>query len=310
MSSSNLRTHSTPNPPDHSGRGFTIIQLAVCLAVLMFALAVLIPALKRQMGSASSTRCIENLREIQRGLNQYTFDNGWWPERQVRTQAGLIKDSNVWVDLVLEGEYVSEATAFICPGDINAPRRDSAPQEFLRRQIADGPSYGLNQLFWREYDVAPSDDVVGVLRKPSEPSKTILLADLGPDIPGGELPKNEAEQRRIIERARDAGRLVPDDGFRLGAVRPPASWLTARHGRTINLIAQGGNAVAAGHDVSEMMDSVPAEYYDDCATKDCTFCNRFRAPHYDFSKSDLYWWTGPYYAVPDAPPPAQEAEDP
>ncbi len=307
--SRNLRTPSTPHLPDHSGRGFTIIQLAICLAVLMFALAVLIPAMKRQMGLASSTRCRENLREIHQGLIAYRADHSWWPERQVRTQAGLIKDSNVWVDLILDDKYVSKASRFICPGDINAPRRDSAPQEFLHRQIADGPSYGLNQLIWREYGVAPSDDV-GLSRKTGKPSETILLADMGPDIPDRELPKNEAEQRRIIERARDAGRLVPDDGFRFGAVRPPASWLTARHGRTINLIAQGGNAVAAGHDVSEMMDGVPADYYDDCATGTCTFCNVFRAPHYDFSESDLYWWTGPYYAVSDPPPAAQENEAP
>lgn len=307
--SRNLRTPSTPHLPDHSGRGFTIIQLAICLAVLMFALAVLIPARKRQMGLASSTRCRENLREIHQGLIAYRADHSWWPERQVRTQAGLIKDSNVWVDLILDDKYVSESSRFICPGDINAPRRDSSPQEFLHRQIADGPSYGLNQLIWREYGVAPSDDV-GLSRKTSNPSETILLADMGPDIPDRELPKNEAEQRRIIERARDAGRLVPDDGFRFGAVRPPASWLTARHGRTMNLIAQSGNADAAGHGVSEMMDGVPADYYDDCATGTCTFCNVFRAPHYDFSESDLYWWTGPYYPVPDPSPPAQVNEAP
>ena len=198
----------------------------------MFALAVLIPALKRQMGSASSTRCMENLREIHTGLRSYRLDNGWWPERQVRTQAGLIKDSNVWVDLVIGDEYVSEASRFICPGDINAPRRDSAPQEFLHRQIADGPSYGLNQLFWREYGVAPSDDV-GLLREPSEPSETILLADMGPDIPGGELPKNEAEQRRVIDR-RIPTSTPPPESLRAWlrrdwsrAKNPESGWSTA-----------------------------------------------------------------------------------
>ena len=94
----------------------------------MVPLALLIPALKRQMGSASATRCMENLREIHGGLRNYWMANSAWPERQVRTQAGLIKDSNVWVDLVIGEEYVSEASRFICPGDINAPRRDSAPQ--------------------------------------------------------------------------------------------------------------------------------------------------------------------------------------
>jgi len=308
MLSRNLRTQNTPHLSDHSGRGFTIIQLAICLAVLMFALAVLIPALKRQMGSASSMRCMENLRKIHAGLSSYHLANNWWPERQVRTQAGLIKDSNVWIDLILDDEYVSEASRFMCPGDINAPRRDSAPQEFLHRQVANGPSYGLNQLTWREYGVAPSDDA-GLLRKPSEPSETILLADLGPDIPSGDLPKNEAEQRRIVERARDGGRLVPDDGFRFGAVRPPGSWLTARHGRTINLMAWDGHAVAA-QNVAELMAGVPAVYYDDCATEGCTFCMVFRAPHYDFSTSKMYWWTGLYYPAPDPPPPAEANEDP
>ncbi len=57
------------------------------------------------------------------------------------------------------------------------------------------------------------------------------------------------------------------------------------------------------------MAGLPDDYYDDCATGECTFCNVFRAPHYDFSKSNLHWWTGLYYA-PDPPSPAPEHEDP
>lgn len=278
-------------------RGFTLVQLVICVAGIMGMMLLLIPALKRQISSANATMCMSNLNVIYEGLTSYGMDNGgWWPERQVGTQAGLIKDSNVWINLIAVDKYVDEISRFTCPGDINAPRRDSMTEEFLRRQIGNAPSYGLNQLTWREHDVAPSDDP-GIKREPAFPARTILLADLGPDIPEGDLPKDEVERRRILELARDAGRLVADDGFRLGAVRSPGSWLTARHGRTINLMAMGGNvSVGKSHDVSKMMTELPEKYYDDCATGpgECTFCNVFHAAHYDFSGSGLYWWTGQY----------------
>ena len=274
-------------------RGFTITQLAVCVAAMMLGLVFMIPTMKLKLGQASATGCQENLGKIYSGLYTYAYDNnGWWPERQVRTQAGLIKDSNVWISLLWDRRYVDDISRFTCPGDPNATRRDSMPQEFLRRQIAHAPSYGLNQLTWREQGVSPSDDP-GIKREPTLPARTIMLADLGPDLPEGDLPKQEAQRRKILELVRDAGRLVADDGFRMGVVNPPGSWLTARHGRTINLMAMGGN-VMRSHEVTELMGSVPENYYDDCATGNCTFCNVFHVVHYDFSKAGLYWWTGPY----------------
>ncbi len=289
----NLRTQSISKPSDRLKHGFTIMQLIVCVAAMMLGLVFFIPTMKHQIGSASSSRCMENLSKIYIGLYMYERENGgWWPERQVHTQAGLIKDSNVWISLITDRRYVDDISRFTCPGDPNAPRRDSMPQEFLRRQISYAPSYGLNQLAWREYAVAPSDDP-GIRRAPSRPERTIMLADLGPDLAEGDLPKNESERRKVLAQARDAGRLVADDGFRLGVVNPPGSWLAARHGRSINLMAMGGH-VSKSHDVTDLMATVPETYYDDCATGNCTFCNVFRAPHYDFSTSDLYWWTGPY----------------
>ena len=293
MLARNIQMQSALQPPGRCRRGFTLTQLTVCVAAMMLGLVFFVPAMKHRIGSASSTRCMENLRKIYDALYMYERDNdGWWPERQVWTQAGLIKDSNVWISLLAERRYIDDINRFTCPADPNAPRGDSLPMEFLRRQIAYAPSYGLNQLTWREYAVAPSDDS-GIRRKPSEPARTILLADLGPDFAERDLPKEESARRRVLEAARDAGRLVADDGFRIGLVAPPPPWLTPRHGRVINLMAMGGN-VSKSHDATKLMSGVPESYYDDCATGNCTFCNVFRAPHYDFSSSKLYWWTGPY----------------
>lgn len=274
-------------------RGFTLAQLTLCVAVIMAALFIAIPALKHRMGQVTSAICAQNLNQVYLALRLYRADNAeFWPEKHIRTQADLVRDSNVWVDLVAEVRYINSLNRFVCPEDPNAPRLESSTQESFRRQVANAPSYGLNQLTWRDYDLAPTDDP-GVRRDPASPVRTILVADMGPDIPQKQLPENENDRRAVLESLRDAGRLVADDGFRVGVVRPPGSWLTPRHGPAINLMAMDGNVMRT-HDVRRMVAQPPGAYYDDCATKDCTFCNVFRTAHYDFSSSKLHWWTGAY----------------
>ena len=93
--------------------------------------------------------------------------------------------------------------------------------------------------------------------------------------------------------------IVERDGFRIGVVRPPGSWLTTRHNQFSNLMAMDGHT-SIRHSVKKLVTTVPEPYYDDCATGECTFCNIFRAPHYDFSASELFWWTGRYEQAPPA----------
>lgn len=284
--------HVCKRPVRRQGGG-TVWQVIIGVVVLMVMLMTLITVLKKQVAGARQTRCAENLLRIHRGLYMYRGDNNnSWPEQQIMTQAGLIRDRNVWIDLIGGNKYVGELSTFTCPADINAPKRDSQTDAFYRRSVTLGPSYGLNQLTWRDYDIAPSDSS-GINRSPSRTEQTILLADLGPDLEMNELPRDESNRRGWLELHRDAGRLPASDDFRTGMVSPARSWLTARHRRSINLIAIGGSLVKL-HNVEEMLKRLPESYYDDCATGDCTFCNVFKSPHYDFSASSLYWWTGPY----------------
>ncbi len=283
-----------------------MVQLLACVIALMICMAVTVPTLKSQLARANSVSCQSHMREVLRALSFYRADNaGFWPVRQVRTQADGVRDNNTWVSLLIEGQYIDAPNRFGCPADINAARWDPAAQEFFRRQIAHAPSYGLNQLTWRAYQ-GPPGVVFRAQPMPDRPTSTILIADLGPDIPSTELPPHEEDRRAFIELARDCGRLVADDGFRVGVIRPPRSWLTGRHGGALNLMTMGGNVVRA-HRVSHMMTQIPEVYYDDCATKDCTYCNVFKAAHYDFSASELFWWTGPYR--PTGTPAARRAHD-
>jgi type II secretory pathway pseudopilin PulG len=276
-------------------RGFTLVQLLIAVALIMGALALLIPAFKMQVQKARSVRCQDNLRRIQNALFTYKeFNNESWPERVVRTQAGLTQDSNVWVLLLIDERYELDMAIFTCPEDPNAPPRWSATEEFYQRAVAHAPSYGLNELTWRTYGLASSDDP-GLRCPPAQkdsPSRIILLADRGPDYRSDELPEDFALRRQMLERSRSAGRLPADDDFRVGMVEPQPTWLVPRHGGDINLISRGGTT--RSHAVQAMAAALPAAYYDDCFLGGCTFCSVFKAPHYDFSSSNLYFWHGPY----------------
>ncbi len=276
-------------------RAFTLIQFTITVLVMLAAIGLVVPALRNQIARARSTHCQFNLSLIHRALAMYVSANDqWWPERQVVTQAGLIKDENVWIDLLLEDAYIGEPDRFICPSDINAPLPADHTTESFRRAVAYAPSYGLNELTWREYGVAPSDDP-GLRRVPVDTHKTILLADRGPDYPISDLPSQGSTRRQVLELARDAGRLPADDDFRLGVAQPPRNWLTGRHRRSINLMTMMGSKEYT-QPTGRLAGRPPEPYYDDCATENCTFCNVFKAAHYDFSSKGLFFWTGPYYA--------------
>lgn len=277
--------------PRYFRAGFTLWQLLIALVGMLATLALALPALKRQVEAGRSARCVDNLNRIGRGLFLYQFDHdGWWPQRRIWTQAGLVKDQNVWISLIVETKYVAEARTFCCPSDPNAAQQDSTTPAFFRRLVGLAPSYGMNQLTWRRYDTAPGDDD-GMKRKPSRPERTLLLADKGPDYRLEELPAEDRDKRAFLELARDAGRLPADDGFRIGVVEPPRAWLPMRHGDSVHLSVMAG-AVTTSHPAGRWQTQPLAKYYDDCATGDCTFCNVWAAPHYDFSASRIYWWTG------------------
>lgn len=58
-----------------SRRGFTLVELLVCIGLLLMLMAILLPAARRSIESARQAACLNNLRQIAQATLMYAQDN-------------------------------------------------------------------------------------------------------------------------------------------------------------------------------------------------------------------------------------------
>jgi prepilin-type N-terminal cleavage/methylation domain-containing protein/prepilin-type processing-associated H-X9-DG protein len=105
----------TPQIKLHTEHGFTLIELLVVIATIALLAALLLPALNRAKGSAQSTVCKSNLKQIGLALNIYVGDFDKYPLISVVTNDGNWVAGTSWDDTLLP-YVVGSSKVFVCPG--------------------------------------------------------------------------------------------------------------------------------------------------------------------------------------------------
>ncbi len=280
-------------------RGFTLIELLVVVAIVALLVSMLMPGLRQAREQAQGAVCMTRLEQVNLGLRYFRtehreclpwnlYSEWFWPPSATPEAAGEVTREYSWV-FKLYPKFVPDPDAFACPGD---PLRDRVNPDAPLDPAFAAASYGFNYvvrhfqeptLYWTE----------GLT--PRQPERTLLVADIGPDheLPGPGEPLFW----------RDAGRIVWDDGVRAWVQAP--TWLTQRHAGGINALTYAGNVTRVR--TTDAMRNPLRSSYDGCYSGGCTLCLDDRDDaqgywagnlHYDFSDSNVYWWTG--YMVRDA----------
>jgi prepilin-type N-terminal cleavage/methylation domain-containing protein/prepilin-type processing-associated H-X9-DG protein len=196
-----------PGPPSRvRGRGFTLLELLVVIAVIALLIAILLPSLSRARERARTAYCLSNLRQIGTGFYLYAADNNDYttPRMIERGDPGAgppnytlrpdgYTPAAYWSDQILIGQYVGSTnddnmhpeyvegtvarrSPLICPSDLSHIPTDNAGTV----------SYGIPPNFSSVGSSNGYSDLWRISRVRTPATEMILVDSLSPRFsPGG-----------------------------------------------------------------------------------------------------------------------------
>jgi prepilin-type N-terminal cleavage/methylation domain-containing protein/prepilin-type processing-associated H-X9-DG protein len=121
-----IRSDTRHRTPDTFRLGFTLVELLVVIAIIGVLIALLLPAIQYARGSARSTQCKSNLRQIGLALDQYVDKQGARGKYPDAAQFPSVTPTLPPLFKVLGGHVEDNQELFHCPSD-QLDSKDAVP---------------------------------------------------------------------------------------------------------------------------------------------------------------------------------------
>ncbi len=179
-------------------RAFTLTELLVVLAVIAILAALILPALNSAKAKGMRTVCMNNLREVNRGLRMYTDDfSDWSPSTPATNKSPSLQNMVAFTgfrkliktNLGLKAASSSKDRVFGCPADLFYYDLRLGGDGYIQRgfrdeSFSDYSSYGFNAGTTNPILAINTPGLAGKkVSSVREPAKTVLIAELSSLFP-------------------------------------------------------------------------------------------------------------------------------
>lgn len=88
--------HSSRNARHALTKGFTLVELIVCIAIIVLIAAIAIPVVSQVLASSRDTQCLSNLRQMATAVNLYRNEHVGLPPLPLNVVKASYENRSVW----------------------------------------------------------------------------------------------------------------------------------------------------------------------------------------------------------------------